>query len=104
MSLRIVAARAAPDGRSSTLLRHRGAPVMHPQERPEIIRGCANARQLAKICDLLEAFPGQYREISWDLHRGRRSMPFTILAEPELAAVLIEDPDLRPYLWDLEEC
>lgn len=101
MAIRVVAARATPAGRCSALLRDaRAGMISHPVNRPEIIRGCANARQLAKICDLLEGFPGS-REISWDLHRGSENLHFQILADPELAAVLIEDPDLRPYLWDL---
>jgi hypothetical protein len=74
--------------------------MSHPTNRPEIIQGCANARQLVKICDLLDRFPGP-SEISWKLSQGRHALPFTILADPEIAGVLIEDPDLRPYIWDL---
>lgn len=72
-----------------------------PQHRPEVLRGCANARQLSRICDVLEGQTG-HREISWDLSRGRHHLAFTILGDPELLGILEEDPDVRPYLWDLQ--
>lgn len=77
--------------------------MSHPRHRPEIIQGCANARQLAKICDLLDGIHPAQGEISWDLHRGSENIHFQILADPDVLAIIEEDPDVRPYLWDLPE-
>lgn len=90
------------DGRAVRMAGRDG--MTHHLNRPEILHGCANARQLARICDLLDGTPGVH-ELSWDLSRGSHHIAFQILADPSMLAVLIEDPDLRPYVWDLpEEC
>lgn len=56
---------------------------------------CAYARFVAKLCDLL-GFE----------FRGARHM-IAMLEGADVAEVpldvLIEDPDLRPYIWDLED-
>lgn len=56
--------------------------------------GCANARLAARLCDMLEG-----------VLQGRPELmtpPSSSWAGVELHEV-IEDPDDRPYIWDLED-
>jgi len=62
------------------------------------LNACRNARQLAKLCELVPDWRGQETtellpQLSSFLHHDDHSW-----AEH---ASIMEDPDRRPYLWDL---
>lgn len=81
-----------------------------PRERPvsrlmRVLRGEGSRPQLEKVCNAAMqagctfAVPSA---LQWELAEWP-NMKFVITGDLEAIGQLEEDPDVRPYLWDLEE-
>lgn len=70
---------------------------------PVVRVGCARAREAAKICELVEGAGAQIAFTSgrqWEQPEWPE-VRFVIQGDAGTLELLEEDPDLRPYLWDL---
>lgn len=52
-------------------------------------------------CGECDRPPRSVDQVEWALHSG--GVTQTLLWPPSSAAIVLEDPDQRPYVWDLPD-
>jgi len=62
-----------------------------------VVQGCRNARLAVRVCDQLDAIMPMSGGVSSPLG------PLELELELADLELLVDDPDMRPYIWDLEE-
>lgn len=70
-----------------------------------VVRGQGTRAELETVCERAMSHGAQFAVPSvaqWLLPEWPE-MKFVVMGTPEQIGQLEEDPDVRPYLWDLEE-